>query len=298
METKNVDKVINILADEYNLDVGMITAVDDGYLLIKNGDFYKWFYVGNDIDTNLEDTASFIFNTIPEEYKVYKKSDEEILKEIDREEIVKESLSDFDETTLYRYTWTPIFTEKDDIEDYTNESKLAEISKHQPYCKIKDKLIVSKDEDDGFLVITFDIEENKDKDIPEDLLKEDYVVFESDLTPVVSSNDSDTLVDEIEIKEDVDTQVETVVENEQSDNLDMTLISALNSERDAVVTYQSLINETSKEDYKQLFQKILDDEKEHIALLSGLQSSAVASSVATDNKDLLDDYATDIIEED
>ena len=42
--------------------------------------------------------------------------------------------------------------------------------------------------------------------------------------------------------------------------------------------------------------KNIEDEKEHIALLSGLQSSKVAGSVAEDNKETLDSYAEDIIE--
>ena len=50
------------------------------------------------------------------------------------------------------------------------------------------------------------------------------------------------------------------------------------------------------EDEIELLNKILKDEKEHIALLAGLQTKSTAQFVEPDNKDELDDYAQEVIE--
>ena len=73
------------------------------------------------------------------------------------------------------------------------------------------------------------------------------------------------------------------------------LLTALNSEKEAVVTYEMLLKLSEDDEEKKLLTKILADEKEHIALLSALQSSKTANSVAKDNKDDLDSYAEDVI---
>lgn len=74
------------------------------------------------------------------------------------------------------------------------------------------------------------------------------------------------------------------------------LLTALNSEKEAVVTYEMLLSLTTDEEEIELLTRILNDEKEHIALLSSLQTKQVADYVAEDNKEMLDNNAQDVID--
>lgn len=67
------------------------------------------------------------------------------------------------------------------------------------------------------------------------------------------------------------------------------LLVALDSEKDAIVTYESLIeiesaSKNKNEETIKLLKKILDDEKEHIALLSALQAKYTEQFVGEDSK--------------
>lgn len=81
------------------------------------------------------------------------------------------------------------------------------------------------------------------------------------------------------------------------DSMSQALLVALESEREAVATYEILIQQSTDPEEIELLNKILSDEKEHIALLSGLQSKVTASFVEEDNQQQLADYAEDTIQE-
>lgn len=194
------------------------------------------------------------------------------------------SLSEVEKDKVYKYVPSSLNDNINTIDDAVNNTegfRLAEIAKSEPYCKVKDILIVSKNENDGFVLVDFNIDENKDNEnLSEDLIKDTYVVFPEDLV-------------------NVSTKVEEDIDYTASDNKIETstaLLTALNSEKEAVIIYEMLLKLSIDEEEKKLLSKILEDEKEHIALLSGLQSSKTADSVAEDNKELLDSYAEDIID--
>lgn len=172
----------------------------------------------------------------------------------------------------------------DTDESYPYDIMLAKISNYKPKCKVIN--ILSSDSNDEDLaklcLVTFDIDENKELNIPEDLLNEEYVVFDYDL--------KDIPVKKV-IKEDIN-----ITEDDESIEKGTALLAALDSEKEAVELYQKLLEVVKEKDEIELLTKILDDEKEHIALLSGLQSSKTANSVANDNKKQLNDYAKDIIQ--
>jgi hypothetical protein len=160
----------------------------------------------------------------------------------------------------YKYEPTIIMTDNKFVE----ESKLNKLNGNN--CKVIEKLITSDEETDEFYEVEF-------VDKPE----ESFVVFGDDLIEVPEASTSNSV-----------TEV----------NTSTALLTALQSEKEAVVTYEILINQSEDKDEIELLQKILDDEKEHVALLSGLQSAKTADFVADDNKEDLDSYAQDIIESD
>ena len=98
---------------------------------------------------------------------------------------------------------------------------------------------------------------------------------------------------EPKIKESVAVKEEIV---DDQGNMSQALLRALESEREAVSIYEMLIKMSVDEDEIELLNKILKDEKEHIALLAGLQTKSTAQFVEPDNKDELDDYAQEVIE--
>lgn len=71
--------------------------------------------------------------------------------------------------------------------DGENEAKLKTISQFKPLCRVVDTVITSKDEgEEPLIVVTFDIEENKNLGMP-DFTNEEFIVFATDLsTPEVN----------------------------------------------------------------------------------------------------------------
>lgn len=197
-----------------------------------------------------------------------------------------ESLNDIKVNNIYKYKPYLEYLE-DDSEEAT---MLQEIAKYDPYCIVKEILYVSKDENDGFVVISFDVDQNTKLDLENKINGYykgiDFVVFEEDLVPVSNTEKEKTN----KVSEDV----ESDDSSEEIKNSNTSLLVALDSEKDAVVIYTNLIDILSdnKEKYSkeiQLLNKILDDEKEHIALLSNLQFENTEKFVAKDNKDLIED---------
>lgn len=102
-------------------------------------------------------------------------------------------------------------------------------------------------------------------------------------------------------KENAEKISEDLEEDAQNDGYPSLLI-ALDSEKDAIVTYETLINieETSEERNQEvidLLSKILVDEKEHIALLSALQAKNTGKFVADDSQEDFSTYVNDAQEE-
>ena len=292
------------------------------------------------------------------------------------------------------------------------EGKLKQFADSDALCKVKDILITSKEDQDKLILVTFDVPENIDKGLDEDLLKEEYVVFDTDLNPInnleeevekedkkveealnvdnpekvceelypsteeemyrkavmsepvnsevtelfevesitvdndgnvelickdleddeeftkyigkpgeysafkniylvgkdplftISLDDYNEVLDIIKpehIEEAVaNVQDEVVItEGLETEDIDrqtsLNLLTALNSEKEAVSIYETLLRLSTDTEEIQLLTKILEDEKEHVALLSALQASKTADSVAEDNKPLLNEYASDTI---
>lgn len=254
------EKVLKYLADYYDIPATKIQITNYGSTVEDR--FDRLTIVGNEFDvsstTDAEDMASYIYNTLNDF-------------NVDLESVsIKE---DLDYSILYKY-------KPEVLGSSPEESKLAQIANYEPYCKIKDDIITSKDEDTKLYQVTFNLDENKDLGLPEFALDQDYIVFIDDLVPVEEKKQE-------LIEESVDIT---------GINTSTALLTALNSEKEAVSIYETLLGMDLPEDEKSLLEKILEDEKEHISLLAGLQSSKLVSSVSDDNKEELDSYAEDIIE--
>lgn len=87
---------------------------------------------------------------------------------------------------------------------------------------------------------------------------------------------------------------ENTIEEDKTKETDTTLLIALDSEKDAVETYEALIKMSESEEIKELLKTILDDEKEHIALLSALQAKENKNFVGKDVEMTFDSYIDDI----
>ena len=133
----------------------------------------------------------------------------------------------------------------------------------------------------------------------EDLVS--YIASREDLYENVKTEESyesfssdDIEKEEVEVSEDLE-------EDAQNDGYPSLLV-ALDSEKDAIVTYETLINiEETSEDRNQevidLLSKILVDEKEHIALLSALQAKNISKFVADDSQEDFSTYVEDAQED-
>lgn len=252
-------RVIDTLVDDYfdgnSIDY-TVDSVDDMDVITIND---NTFSVNGELDDEeVKNLASYIYNSLDEDF-------------INQIKNISESIENEDiSTDLFIYN--PEYID-DKAEDDIKLSKYIGLP-----CKVVRKLITSKEEDDGFIVVTFDIEDNKDVDFVDE---EQFIIFESDLKPYTKNKKT----------------VSEAISN--SDNLSETstaLLTALQSEKEAVMIYETLIKNSTDEEEISLLTKILEDEKEHIALLSGLQSAKTAEFVANDNKEELDDYAQDIID--
>lgn len=187
------EKIVKILTDEYNIPQEKIsieeTSENDEADSITIGETSYHIY-GGMTPNEIEDMASYIKNEQEVETSNEIKEELEQLVEdnssIEEQQPIAENLEGIKVGNLY--TYHPSFL---DIEGHENESKLAQLAKLDLACRVKDILITSKEEDEGLIKVTFDIAENEGKELPE-FAKEDFIVFESDLSPysgLIVSND-------------------------------------------------------------------------------------------------------------
>lgn len=121
----------------------------------------------------------------------------------------------------------------------------------------------------------------------------------------IGGNDDNNIVEE-KIKESVDDNI-TSVDLDKQEERELptiyedypTVLVALESEKDAELTYKTLIDiekqsESPNEQVIELLEKILADELEHIALLSALSANKNSEFVAEDNKDDFDGFIDEI----
>lgn len=405
---KNATKnIIQFMEDNYNLDMdSMIEQIDESQEsvdLVKIGNTF--YTIHNDIaGTEIENIASYLNSDIPDDIKIYKDAVEP-----DNSTEPVETKTDIVIGDVYKYE-PSVNIDNDDTMQW--EGKLKQFADNDALCKVKDILITSKEDQDKLILVTFDVPENIDKGLDEDLLKEEYVVFDTDLKPVnnlekevekedkkveealnidnpekiceelypsteeemykkavmsepvnskvtelfkvesitidddgsielickdledgeeftkyigkpgeystfkniylvgkdplftISLNDYNEVLDIIKpehIEEAVtNVQDEVVIseglEIEDNDRqTSLNLLTALDSEKEAVSVYETLLRLSTDTEEIQLLSKILEDEKEHVALLSALQASKTADSVAEANKPLLNEYASDTI---
>lgn len=379
IETK---KVIDTLQNNYNITENRIAVMENNLTdadYIRVDDTLYHIYSGLS-ENEISETASYIYaNSLN---KVV-----ENLEEVVVEQPVAESLDDIKLGGIYKYEPQGIDEELlEDEVNLENETTLFNIAKFNPVCKVEDKLVVSKEEDDGFLLVSFDLPENEELMKNIDVRSQTFVVFESDLKPIGKSAVNTT--EKVEVEETIDIAenpdapyvvkdyvvdgdeidlvcydkevgeeyykycgtltdkdiclknmrlvakdttlsitpelyqeimefinnapisgeerpVSEAIDNtmdEDENNLtakietSTSLLTALNSEKEAVVTYEMLLSLTTDEEEIELLTRILNDEKEHIALLSSLQTKQVADYVAEDNKEMLDDNAQDVID--
>lgn len=380
IETK---KVIDTLQNHYNITGNRIAVMENNSTdvdYIRVDDTLYHIYSGLS-ENEISETASYIYaNSLN---KVVENLEEEVVVE----QPVAESLDDIKLGGIYKYEPQGIDEELlEDEANLENETILFNIAKFNPVCKVEDKLIVSKEEDDGFLLVSFDLPENEELMKNIDVRSQTFVVFESDLKPiekpVVDTTEKVEVEETIDVAENPDTpyvvkdyivdgdEIDLVCYDKEvgeeyykycgtltdkdlclktmrlvakdttlsitpelyqeimefinnapisgeerpvSEALDNTvdedesnltakvetstsLLTALNSEKEAVVTYEMLLSLTTDEEEIELLTRILNDEKEHIALLSSLQTKQVADYVAEDNKEMLDDNAQDVID--
>lgn len=381
IETK---KVIDTLQNNYNITGNRIAVMENNLTdadYIRVDDTLYHIYSGLS-ENEISETASYIYaNSLN---KVVENLEEE---EVVVEQPVAESLDDIKLGGIYKYEPQGIDEELlEDEVNLENETTLFNIAKFNPVCKVEDKLVVSKEEDDGFLLVSFDLPENEELMKNIDVRSQTFVVFESDLKPIGKSAVNTT--EKVEVEETIDIAenpdapyvvkdyvvdgdeidlvcydkevgeeyykycgtltdkdiclknmrlvakdttlsitpelyqeimefinnapisgeerpVSEAIDNtmdEDENNLtakietSTSLLTALNSEKEAVVTYEMLLSLTTDEEEIELLTRILNDEKEHIALLSSLQTKQVADYVAEDNKEMLDDNAQDVID--
>lgn len=380
IETK---KVIDTLQNHYNIAGNRIAVMENNSTnvdYIRVDDTLYHIYSGLS-ENEISETASYIYaNSLN---KVVENLEEEVVVE----QPVAESLDDIKLGGIYKYEPQGIDEELlEDEANLENETILFNIAKFNPVCKVEDKLIVSKEEDDGFLLVSFDLPENEELMKNIDVRSQTFVVFESDLKPiekpVVDTTEKVEVEETIDVAENPDAPyvvkdyivdgdeidlvcydkevgeeyykycgtltdkdlclktmrlvakdttlsitpelyqeimefinnapisgeerpvseaVDNTIDEDESSltakvETSTSLLTALNSEKEAVVTYEMLLSLTTDEEEIELLTRILNDEKEHIALLSSLQTKQVADYVAEDNKEMLDNNAQDVID--
>lgn len=165
------------------------------------------------------------------------------------------------------------------------EKELQSLSQAEAKCVIKNM----NGDNEGNILVDFDISENKDKNLQ---YSGEYIVMPSELEKIDNDNDNAT-------SESVDmTKVAETAEDKIS-NDKMTeypaLLVAIDSEREAEVTYKSLIeieksSDTPNQEVIDLLEHILKDELEHIALLSALAAKNNSEYVAEDSEKMFNDY--------
>ena len=195
IETK---KVIDTLQNRYNIAENRIAVMENNLTdadYIRVDDTLYHIYSGLS-ENEISETASYIYaNSLN---KVV-----ENLEEVAVEQPVAESLDDIKLGGIYKYEPQGIDEELlEDAVNLENETTLSNIAKFNPVCKVEDKLIVSKEEDDGFLLVSFDLPENEELMKNIDVRSQTFVVFESDLKPIGKSVADTT--EKVEVEETID----------------------------------------------------------------------------------------------
>lgn len=172
-------------------------------------------------------------------------------------------------------------------EYYTSEGKPVKIDIDSDVKLIKDNPIDSFDEI-YYAEITVDqvpfIVFEKEQYTEQDVLDE---VFEI----------ADAL--ELKEKEEIEESLKTDKKDISVKNNYPALLVALDSEKDAELTYRTLIEVEESSDNPNrevidLLKKILDDELEHIALLSAMSAKNTSEFVADDSQEEFDDIVEEI----
>lgn len=255
------EKLIEILKDNYNLNTDILKSSvsfdeDSKDDILKIGDVEYKIYSGMS-DEDINNLAYFINSNT---------SKDNISESINVDSIYSYEYDGQDDVDF------------DDYESVTYDSILHEISNLGLLCKVLD--VINLPDNDNFVEVTFDIPENYEKNIP------DYVKDTTFIIPVER-------LQQTELQDRIDESLDT----ESGDfDINQALLIAINSEKEAVTTYEMLLNIVKDSEQRDLLNKIYDDEKEHISLLTGLQSSLMANYVSEDNKEQLDTYAQDIID--
>lgn len=174
------EKIVKILTDEYNIPQEKITVEGtdktDEPDSITLGDISYHVY-GGMTPEEIDNMASYINNEQDSQVKEELEQPVDDTSVVDEQQPIAENLDGVKVGNLYKYH--PSFL---DIEGHDNESKLAQLAELDLACRVKDILITSKEEDEGLIKVTFDIAENEGKELP-DFIKEDFIVFDSDLSP-------------------------------------------------------------------------------------------------------------------
>lgn len=393
------EKVLETLQNEYGINLDKIQLSEtnsDKVDYIQVDDTLYHIHKGMN-DGEIAETASYIYNNLSNEFKEQQVAESVVVSTgegdtvVDDQQVVSESLNNIKIGDIYRYEPEGLdFNEIEDQDNFENEAELFKIADFKPFCRVKDILIVSKEEEDGFVLVTFDIPENEDNQLSQmvDIRGKEYVVFESDLKPVdnkpeenvvteekisemvtettdtpyivkdyiVDGDEIDLVCYDTEVDEEyykyvgmltdrkgclrtmqtvtkdttlsitpelyneiidfinnapisgeerpvaedleqptLEAPVKPVIDTPQQET-SVNLLTALESEKQAVLVYEALIKIATDEKEIELLNKILVDEKEHIALLSSLQTTQVADFVAEDNKAELDENAQDVID--
>lgn len=275
-----VNQAIKQLTDIYDLKGGKIDAADKGdYILLSlNGSGYTIYPTD---ERNIEDIISFIVADQNLQPKTISKVQEDVEGNVTANH-------QFNVGDLCKYKYNDEYME----ENNGVEIELKAISAKEPYCRITDI-------DEDSITVNFDIAENSDKNLP---YSGEYGAMPNELTVVDENNVYGT-------KECVTNPANVpVFESDESAGNDIpplsedypTLLVALDSEKDAEITYKTLIDiekssDSPNQEVIDLLEKILADEKEHIALLSALSASNNSDYVAEDSQEQFNEYVDNII---
>ena len=274
---KTTQSVIDTLKQNYGIDVNEedVSESDSGaeYINIKN----KLYTVYPGLDQNsCEEIASYVYNDtsdVVEEGITNVSSVGAPIAEDDEEGTKPEK------DKLYKYHFDDEVVPEEGSADY----ELMKISEFDPYCKV-----LMFYGNGRIAEVNFDIPENEDKNLP---YTGEYSVYTRELTEVPDSKEK--------VKEDINSG-SVPPEILPLDESYPSLLVALDSERDAEVTYKTLIEieestEKPNQEVIDLLKKILADELEHIALLSALQANKNSEFVADDSKQEFNDYVSDAV---
>lgn len=187
----------------------------------------------------------------------------------------------------YKYVYDPDLTEQES--EVTKE--LEAISAKEPYA-----LVVDDHDNPDLVLVDFDIEQNIGKGLP---YSGEYVVAKSELQ---DSGMEQPVLEETEEEEKVAESIDTNETEPTPSNDYPSILVAINSEKDAEMTYKALLeieneSDSPNQEVIDLLQHILDDELEHIALLSALAAKQNSEFVeGEDSQEKFDSYVDDTVE--